>query len=45
MNQLDLAIDHYQKFIQLSSKTYPVLVSKVQRHLDTLSRMKREKME
>jgi type IV pilus biogenesis/stability protein PilW len=45
MNQFDLAIDHFQKFIQLSSKTYPVLVSKVQRHLDTLSRMKPEKME
>ena len=43
MNQLDLAIDQYQKFIQLSSKTYPVLASKVQRHLDALSRRIREK--
>ncbi len=43
MGQLDFAMDHYQKFIQLSSKTYPALISKVQRHLDDLSKRKREK--
>jgi Flp pilus assembly protein TadD len=43
INQIGLAIDHYQKFIQLSARTHPVLVSKVQRHLDALFRKEREK--
>lgn len=38
---LELAIGHYKKFIQLSSKTRPVLVSKVKRHLDFLIRKER----
>lgn len=38
---LELAIGHYKKFIQLSSKTRPVLVSKVKRHLHFLIRKER----
>ena len=37
LENLDLAIRHYQQFIQLSQKSHPELVSKVQRHLNTLS--------
>lgn len=36
----EMAITHYQQFIRLSSKSYPELVLKVQRHLDTLVRIK-----
>jgi superkiller protein 3 len=38
-----MAIIHYQKFIQLSSRTHPDLVSKVQRHLDYLLTIKGDK--
>jgi Flp pilus assembly protein TadD len=38
-----LAISHYQQFIQLSSKSHPELVSKVQRHLNELVESRRNK--
>jgi hypothetical protein len=38
-----MAISHYQKFIQLSSRTHPDLVSKVQRRLDYLMTIKEGK--
>jgi Tfp pilus assembly protein PilF len=41
MENLDLAIRHYQQFIQLSQKSHPELVSKVQRHLNTLIETKK----
>ena len=34
---------HYQQFIQLSSKSHPELVSKVQRHLNALDEARRNK--
>ena len=37
-----LAIGHYQKFVQLSAKNHSDLVSRVKRHLDDLSRARRE---
>ncbi len=36
LEKMELAISHYQQFIQLSSKSHPELVSRVQRHLNTL---------
>ncbi|MDH4268427.1 MAG: hypothetical protein OEW45_22600, partial [Deltaproteobacteria bacterium] len=36
--QIELAIDHYQKFIQLSYRTHPDLVAKVKRNLNYLIR-------
>ena len=36
MENFELAINHYQQFIQLSQKSHPELVSKVQRHLNSL---------
>ncbi len=39
----ELAISHYRQFIQLSSKSYPELVSRVQRRLNTLAEAKRNK--
>jgi Tfp pilus assembly protein PilF len=38
-----LAISHYQQFIRLSSKSYPELVVRVQRHLNALAEAKRNK--
>jgi tetratricopeptide (TPR) repeat protein len=43
LDNFDLAINHYQTFVQLSSKTHPDLVSKVQRHLNYLLRIKKQK--
>jgi tetratricopeptide (TPR) repeat protein len=43
LENLELAISHYQQFIQLSSKSHPELVSKVQRHLNTLAEARRSK--
>jgi tetratricopeptide (TPR) repeat protein len=43
LENFDLAINHYQTFVQLSSKTHPDLVSKVQRHLNSLLRIKKGK--
>ena len=37
------AVSHYQQFIQLSSKSHPDLVSKVQRHLNAIVEAKRNK--
>jgi len=39
----ELAISHYQQFIRLSSKSYPELVSRVQRRLNALAEAKRNK--
>jgi tetratricopeptide (TPR) repeat protein len=36
MENVELAVRHYQIFIQLSSRTHPELVSKVERHLNKL---------
>ena len=36
----ELAISHYQHFIRLSSKSYPELVLRVQRHLNALTKAK-----
>ena len=43
LGRLELAISHYQQFIQLSSKTHPDLVSKVQRHLNDLTKKRKNK--
>jgi tetratricopeptide (TPR) repeat protein len=43
LDNLEMATTHYQKFIQLSSKSHPELVSKVQRHLNALVEIKRNK--
>jgi type IV pilus biogenesis/stability protein PilW len=40
LENVELAVDHYQTFIQLSSKSHPDLVSKVERHLNKLTRTK-----
>jgi tetratricopeptide (TPR) repeat protein len=40
MGKIDLAIDHYRTFIQLSLKTNPVLSSKVKSHLNYLLEVK-----
>ncbi len=42
LENLELAISHYQQFIQLSLKSHPELVVKVQRHLNTLSKGRRD---
>ena len=39
----ELAITNYQQFIQLSSKSYPELVLRVQRHLNALVEARRSK--
>ena len=36
LERMELAMNHYRQFIRLSSKSYPDLVTKVQRHLDSL---------
>jgi tetratricopeptide (TPR) repeat protein len=36
LENIELAMGHYQQFIQLASKSHPVLVSRVQRHLNDL---------
>ena len=36
LENVELAVGHYQQFIQLSSKSYPELVVRVQRHLSSL---------
>ena len=41
MENFELAINHYQQFIQLSSKSHPELVSRVQRHLNELIKIKK----
>jgi tetratricopeptide (TPR) repeat protein len=38
MESFELAISHFQQFIQLSQKSHPELVSKVQRHLNELTK-------
>jgi len=43
LEKMELAISHYQQFIQLSSKSHPELVSRVQRHLNTLVETKGSK--
>jgi len=43
LENFELAIGHYQRFVRLSLKTYPDLVRKVQRHLDYLMKVKRDK--
>jgi tetratricopeptide (TPR) repeat protein len=43
LENLELAISHYQQFIQLSSKSHPELVSKVQRHFNALVESRRNK--
>jgi len=43
LENLDLAVRHYQQFIQLSSKSYPELVSRVKRHLNALMKTRAEK--
>jgi tetratricopeptide (TPR) repeat protein len=41
LENLELAVIHYQQFIQLSLKSHPDLVAKVQRHLNTIDGAKR----
>jgi hypothetical protein len=43
LENLELAISHYQQFIQLSSKSHPELVSRVERHLNGLLESRRNK--
>jgi len=43
LENLELAISHYKQFIQLSSKSHPELVLRVQRHLNTLAEARRNK--
>lgn len=43
MENVELAIGHYQTFIQLSLRTHPELVSKVERHLNNLVETRRNK--
>jgi hypothetical protein len=43
MENVELAIGHYQTFIQLSSRTHPELVSKVERHVNNLMETRRNK--
>jgi superkiller protein 3 len=40
MEKWELAISHYRQFIQIAQKSYPELVSKVQRHLNELTQIK-----
>jgi Flp pilus assembly protein TadD len=40
MENFELAVNHYQQFIQLSQKSHPELVSKVQRHLNSLMKVR-----
>jgi len=40
LENIESAIGHYQTFIQLSSRTHPGLVSKVERHLNILMKTK-----
>jgi tetratricopeptide (TPR) repeat protein len=42
MENLELAITHYQQFIRLSSKSYPELVGRVQRHINDLMKAKKK---
>ena len=41
LENVELAVGHYQQFIQLSSKSHPELVSRVQRHLNDLIKAKK----
>jgi tetratricopeptide (TPR) repeat protein len=43
LGNFDLAVNHYQAFVQLSSKTHPDLVSKVQKHMNDLLRIEKDK--
>jgi tetratricopeptide (TPR) repeat protein len=43
LENIELAIGHYQQFIKLSSPSHSDLVSKVQRHLDDLMKARKEK--
>lgn len=43
LGNLEQAISHYQQFVQLSTKSHPELVSRVQRHLDSLIKERRDK--
>ena len=43
LENLELAISHYQQFIQLSSKSHSELVSRVQRHLNTIMKARGDK--
>jgi tetratricopeptide (TPR) repeat protein len=43
LGNLELAISHYQQFIQSSLKSHQELVSKVQRHLNYLEEVRRNK--
>jgi len=40
LENFELSVGHYQQFIQLSSKSHPELVSRVQRHLNDLFKAK-----
>jgi Flp pilus assembly protein TadD len=40
LEDVELAISHYRQFIELSSKSYPELVLRVQRHLNALMKAK-----
>ncbi|NWF91284.1 MAG: tetratricopeptide repeat protein [Syntrophaceae bacterium] len=42
LGDIEFAIGHYQQFIKLASQSHPELVSKVQRHLDYLWKIKGE---
>ncbi|MEW6375390.1 MAG: tetratricopeptide repeat protein, partial [Thermodesulfobacteriota bacterium] len=43
LENIDLAIGHYRQFIQISSKSHPALVSKVQKHLNELMKGRKDK--
>jgi tetratricopeptide (TPR) repeat protein len=43
LGNMEMAIGHYQKFVQMASKTHPELVAQVKRHLNYLIKLQENK--